>query len=225
MTLGQRPGTMAGEAMRFIMQFKGFPLAFTERVVGRALFGNRAGVSAGERAAHIGSLIAGLTLAGYAAMTVKDMLKGYWPPRDPADPRTWLAAAQQGGAWGIYGDFLFSQTNRFGGGLTETLAGPTIGSIGDLLDVGLSARDYALDAATGDEGKFAGGKALSWAVGNTPFANLFYIKPSADYLILNSLREILAPGYLRRQAKTRERQYNQTSISPLGPTLAGDLAR
>ena len=225
MTLGQRPGTMAGEAMRFIMQFKGFPLAFTERVVGRALFGNRAGVTAGERAAHIGSLIAGLTLAGYAAMTVKDMLKGYWPPRDPSDPRTWLAAAQQGGAWGIYGDFLFSQTNRFGGGLTETLAGPTIGSVSGLLDIGLSARDYAIDAATGDEGKFAGGRALSWAVGNTPFANLFYIKPSADYLILNSLREILAPGYLRRQAKTRERQYNQTSISPLGPTLAGDLAR
>ena len=158
-------------------------------------------------------------------MTVKDMLKGYWPPRDPADSRTWLAAAQQGGAWGIYGDFLFSQTNRFGGGLTETLAGPTIGSVSGLLDIGLSARDYAIDAATGDEGKFAGGRALSWAVGNTPFANLFYIKPSADYLILNSLREILAPGYLRRQAKTRERQYNQTSISPLGPTLAGDLAR
>lgn len=224
MTQGLRPGTMTGEAMRFIMQFKGFPIAFTERVVGRALFGHREG-AAGERAAHIGSLIAGLTLSGYASMTLKDMLKGYWPPRDPGDPRTWIAAAQQGGAWGIYGDFLFSQTNRFGGGLAETAIGPTFGSFFDAVNIGLDARDYALAVATDEEGRFAGGKALSWAVGNTPFANLFYVKPVVDYLVLNSLRETLSPGYLRRQARTRERQYGQRSISPIGPTLQGNLSQ
>jgi hypothetical protein len=224
MTQGLRPGTMTGEAMRFIMQFKGFPIAFTERVVGRALFGHREG-AAGEKFAHMGSLIAGLTLAGYASMTMKDMLKGYWPPRDPGDVRTWIAAAQQGGAWGIYGDFLFSQTNRFGGGLAETAIGPTFGSFFDAVNIGLDARDYAIAAATDEEGRFAGGKALSWAVGNTPYANLFYVKPVIDYVVLNSLRETLSPGYLRRQARTRERQYGQRSISPLGPTLQGDLSQ
>lgn len=217
MTQGHRPGTFAGEAMRFIMQFKGFPIAFTERVIGRALLGQRKGASKLERFAHIGQLLAGLTLAGYASMTMKDIVKGYWPPRDPADPRTWLAAAQQGGAWGIYGDFLFSQTNRFGGGLLETVAGPTLGSVSDLINIGLEARDYALDTAAGDEGRFSGSNALNWALGNVPglsAVNLFYLKPAMDYLWLNSLRETLAPGTLRRQERTRQREYGQERYLP-----------
>jgi hypothetical protein len=225
MTLGQRPGTVAGEGMRLLMQFKGFPLAFTERVMGRAIFGHRADATLGERGAHIGSLVAGLILAGYASMTIKDAMKGYWPPRDPGDIRTWLAAAQQGGAWGIYGDFLFSQTNRFGGDLLGTLAGPTLGSISDMVNVALDARDYAI---SGGEDPMSGGKALSTVVGNTPFANLHLVKPALDYLVLNSLRETLSPGYLRRQSRQRQRDYGQEQvIRPLGlgPTLQGDLAR
>lgn len=222
MTLGQRPGTVAGEGMRLLMQFKGFPLAFTERVMGRAIFGHRADASLGERGAHIGSLVAGLILAGYASMTIKDAIKGYWPPRDPADPRTWLAAAQQGGAWGIYGDFLFSQTNRFGGDLLGTLAGPTLGSVSDMVNVALDARDYAV---SGGVDPLSGGKALSTVVGNTPFANLFFVKPALDYLVLNSLRETLSPGYLRRQSRARQRDYGQTSFMPIGQTLQGDLAQ
>lgn len=228
MTRGMRPGTFGGEAIRYIMQFKGFPLAFTDRVIGRALFGHRSGAPAMEKIAHIGALLAGLTMAGYASMTMKDVVKGYWPPRDPGDMRTWLAAAQQGGAWGIYGDFLFSQTNRFGGGLLETLAGPTLGSASDLINIGLEARDYAMDTAAGDEGKFSGSKVLNWAMGNVPglsAVNLFYLKPAMDYLWLTSLREALAPGFTRRQDTTRAREYGQKPIDfpGVGRTLQEDL--
>lgn len=234
MTRGYRPGTFGGEAMRFIMQFKGYPLAFTDRVVGRAIRGHRPGMGKWERiweqGGHIGSILAGLTMAGYLSMTMKDLVKGYWPPRDPADPRTWLAAAQQGGAWGIYGDFLFSQTNRFGGGVLETVAGPTLGSLSDLVQIGLQARDYGLDVASGDEGKFSGGNALNWALGNVPVlsnVNLFYLKPAMDYLWLRSLREVLSPGYMRREERTRMRQYGQSRGGPyglpLGRTLQEDL--
>lgn len=212
-TLGTRPGDWPGEITRLIMQFKGYPIAFTQRVAGRAAFG----YSKGERlsqVAHIGTLMAGLTMAGYAAMTAKDVLKGYWPPRDPADPRTWLAAAQQGGAWGIYGDFLFSQTNRFGGGFLETAAGPTLGNIGDLVQIGLDARDTAM---SGGEDTFGTAKALSVGIGNVPYANLFYLKPALDYLFLNSLREAASPGYMRKQAATRKREYDQVPMQPLGP--------
>ena len=216
---GARPGTFGGEALRFMMQFKGFPLAFTDRVVGRALFGHRNGAGI-EKFAHIGSLLAGLTVAGYMSMTAKDAIKGYWPPRDPGDPRTWISAMQQGGAWGIYGDFLFSQTNRFGGGLLSTVAGPTIGSAADLAQIALEARDYGLNTATGDQGRFSSANALSWAVGNTPFANLYYVKPALDWLVLNTLREMASPGYLRRQEKKRRSEYGQERLDPmgLGPT-------
>lgn len=217
---GSRPGTLGGEALRFMMQFKGFPLAFTDRVVGRALVGHRQGAGL-ERLAHIGSLVAGMTIAGYMSMTAKDIVKGYWPPRDPGDPRTWIAAMQQGGAWGIYGDFLFSQTNRFGGGLLSTVAGPAIGSAADLAQIALEARDYGLNTATGDEGRFSSANALSWAIGNTPFANLYFVKPAADWMILQTLREMASPGYLRRQEKKRRTEYSQERLDPLrlGPTM------
>lgn len=217
---GARPGTFGGEALRFMMQFKGFPLAFTERVVGRALFGHRKGGGL-EQGAHIFSLLAGMTIAGYMAMTAKDIVKGYWPPRDPGDYRTWIAAAQQGGAWGIYGDFLFSQTNRFGGGLASTAMGPFPGSVVDLAQIALEARDYGLQTASGDEGRFSAANALSWAVGNTPFANLYYVKPALDWGFLNTLREITSPGYLRRQEKKRRSEYGQTRLDPMGvgPTM------
>ncbi len=210
---GARPGTLGGEAMRFLMQFKGFPLAFTDRVMGRALFGHRKGAGI-EQLAHIGSLVAGMVMAGYMSMTAKDVVKGYWPPRDPGDWRTWMAAAQQGGAWGIYGDFLFSQTNRFGGGLLSTVAGPTLGSAADLAQIALEGRDYAANIASGDEGRFSGAQAMSWAVGNTPGANLFYVAPALNFAILNTLREALSPGYLRRQSKKRATEYGQQRFMP-----------
>lgn len=210
MTLGLRPGTVAGEAIRFIGQFKGFPMAFTQRVGGRAIFGHRKGAGMLERSAHIGTLIASMTMAGYAAMTLKDLAKGYWPPRDPTDAKTWAAAFIQGGAAGIYGDFLFSRVNRFGGGLTETAIGPAAGAIFDLAELGLKARDAALSAD--EEVKLA--DFLSYGTQNTPFVNLFYTRPALDFLILNSAREVSSPGYTRKMAKRRKTDYGQESFMP-----------
>lgn len=206
-----RPGTFAGETVRMIMQFKGFPIAFVDRVGGRLLFGQRKGIGAMEHVGHVGTFIAGMTIAGYAAMVAKDTLKGYWPPRDPADPRTWLAALQQGGALGIYGDFLFSKTNRFGGGLAETLLGPTLGTVSDLVDTGMDARDAMLSLG---EDEFSAARAFSTGTALIPYGNIFYIKPALDYLVLNSMREALSPGYLRRQRQNREREYGQQLLIP-----------
>lgn len=214
MTLGLRPGTVAGEAIRFIGQFKGFPIAFTQRVGGRAAFGFRKGDGA-KQIGHIGTLLAGLTMAGYASMTVKDMLKGYWPPRDPTDPKTMGAAFIQGGAAGIYGDFLFGRVNRFGGGLTETAIGPTFGAAGDLANLIMKARDASISAD--EEVKLA--DYLTFATQNTPFVNLFYTRPAIDYLFLNSMREAVSPGYMKRQESRRKTDYGQTKAEFLPDSL------
>lgn len=213
-TGGQRPGTRTGEAMRMISQFKGFPLVFTQRILGRAVHGHRKDAGMGERGAHVGALIAGLIMAGYASMTAKDVLKGYWPPRDPGDPRTWMAAMQQGGGFGIYGDFLFASHNRFGGGPLETIAGPGIGSAADLVKLGLQARDWSIDVSTGEQGRFSGAETMSWAQSNIPYANLWFTKPALDILVLNSMREALSPGYLKRARTRRSREYGQTPLLP-----------
>jgi hypothetical protein len=200
--LGTRPGTFAGEAVRFIMQFKGFPVAFAQRVLGRALFGGR-GATKWERLAnnlpHIGALMGGLTVAGYMAMVMKDAVKGYWPPRDPTDPKVMVAALTQGGALGIYGDFLFGQASRFNTGPVETLSGPTIGSAGELWKIYTDARDGNPRAAD----------YLNFALNNSPYANLFYVRPALDYLFLNSLKNWMTPGYSARIEKSRMKQYGQ----------------
>jgi len=208
MTQGLRPGTFAGEAIRFIGQFKGFPVAFTQRLGGRALYGHRKGARMVDKVVHMGTLLGAMTMAGYASMTLKDLAKGYWPPRDPTDIKTWQAAFVQGGAAGIYGDFLFSKVNRFGGGLTETAIGPAAGAIADLAELGLKARDAALSSE--EEVRLA--DFLNFGTQNTPFVNLFYTRPALDFLLLNSLREVASPGYTRRAAAKRKTEYGQESV-------------
>lgn len=215
MTVGTRPGTVAGEAMRFIGQFKGFPMTFTQRTFGRALFGHRKDASWLERSAHIGSLLGGMTMAGYMSLTLKDIARGYWPPRDPSDPKTWAAAFVQGGAAGIYGDFLFSRVNRFGGGLAETAIGPSFGAGFDLIELILKARDAGLSSE--EEVRVA--DYINLATQNTPFVNLFYTRPAIDYLFLNSLRESFSPGFKKRQEGRRREDYGQEfiGVEPMDP--------
>jgi hypothetical protein len=55
-------------------------------------------------------------------------------------------------------------------------------------------------------------KALNLITGNTPFANLWFVRPAMDALILNSLREAASPGYLQRQRKRRQVEYGQQAI-------------
>jgi hypothetical protein len=225
-TWGQRPGTVAGEAIRYLMQFKSFPIAWFERVWGRAIYGHRPGEGmswnpaswTGEQGRHIGTLLAGLLIAGYVSMSLKDVLKGYWPPRNPADPRTIVAALQQAGAIGIYGDYLFAQNNRFGGDALETAAGPTIGSVGQLLSIYSDALGYA---TTGGTDPFSGANALNVAIGNMPFANLHLARPVLNYLFLNSLHEALSPGWMKRQISNRQKQYGQ---SPIATQLGGPVS-
>jgi hypothetical protein len=215
-TRAMRPGTFGGEAIRYIAQFKSFPVAFTQRVLGRAVYGHRKDASMLDRLPHIGTLLGGTLIAGYMSMTAKDIMRGYWPPRDPSDPKVFMAAFVQGGSAGIYGDFLFSQVNRFGGGPLETLAGPTIGAASDAIELGLKTRDAAIGAVTGQEAKAPAADALTLAVNNTPFVNLFYTRPVLDYLFLNSLRDAVSPGYLKRQRASRAKEMGQRPIDAFG---------
>src|SRR3546814_16117324 len=64
---------------------------------------------------------------------------------------------------------------RFGGGLLQTLAGPTLGAVDDLHDLYNRVK-------AGDDSAAAG---LRFVISNTPFANLFYTRQALDYLILN----------------------------------------
>lgn len=211
-TLGLRPGTMAGESIRMLMQFKGFPIAFAQRVLGRAIWGYGPGRRV-EQAAHIGTLLAGMTAMGYLSMTAKDAVRGYWPPRE-VNKASLAAAFIQGGAAGIYGDFLFSQVNRFGGGLAETTMGPGFGSTFDLAELALKT----VHSAVSDSDAPRAADFLNFALQNTPYINLYYTRPALDYLFLHSLRELVSPGFNRRQTGQRREQFGQERmLEPMDP--------
>lgn len=220
MRRGTQPGTVAGELLRFIGQFKAFPVAILQKSFGRELYGR--GYQPGAYGANpgreliqamrsgngeklgIAQLMLWTTLFGYGAMATKDLLKGR-EPRPADDPKTWVAAMLQGGALGLYGDFLFGEANRFGGGLTQSLSGPTLGLIDGGYDLFARARD-------GDDTAAA---AVRYTIQNTPFANLFYTRAALDYLFLHSLQEALNPGSLRRMERRIEKENAQRFlISP-----------
>lgn len=196
---GTQSGTYLGEAVRFIMQFKSFPVAYTQRIVGREI--RQGGVMG------LAQLVAVTTLYGYAAMTLKDLAKGK-VPRDPTDYRSWIAALQQGGGLGIYSDFLFSQVlDRRFGDATAQLLGPTVSDV-------LGSQGLAGLIARGVQGQDMGAATQRFITSNTPFLNLFYARLLLDYGFLYHLQEWMNPGSLGRMEQEMQQRTGQEFIAP-----------
>lgn len=231
MNQGTRPGTIMGELNRFMTQFKSFPAAYMQKTLGRELYGRGyAPTPLGEGYRGSKDLITALrngngefismaqllvwtTVFGYLSMSAKDAVKGR-QPRPADDLKTWIAAMTQGGGFGIMGDFMFGEVSRFGNKPLETVAGPTLGTAANLVDLWARVR-------SGDD---AASSALRLAQNNTPFLNLFYTRIAMDHLFLWSVQEALNPGSLRR-TEQRIQQENgqkflvrpsQSYLDPLG---------
>lgn len=197
---GTRPGTIEGEALRLFWQFKSFPLTVMTKIYGRELRGGQA-TTWQQKAWNVGTYMALATSMGYAAMCAKDLSKGR-SPRDPTDPKTWLAALAQSGGAGIYGDFIFGQASRFGNAPLETLAGPAISTGADIITLFQKARDG--DAGAAD--------VLNLAIDNTPFLSLPFARTTANYLFLYEIQESITPGYIKRMEKRMRKEQNQTFL-------------
>ncbi len=138
------------------------------------------------------------TAFGYLSMTAKDAVKGR-QPRPADDPKTWIAAMTQGGGFGIMGDFMFGEVSRFGNKPLETLAGPTLGTAANALDLWAKIR-------SGDD---AASSALRLAQNNTPFLDLFYTRIAMDHLFLWSVQEAMNPGSLSRTEQRIQQENGQ----------------
>lgn len=205
MNQGTETGTIEGEVIRMIMQFKAFPITMIRRGLGREVYGQAGGKTDIGGLAH---LIAGTTLFGYGSMVAKDILKGREPRTFTGDPekdaKLMFAAMSQGGGLGIYGDFLFGEYSRYGRSFLSTLAGPTFGQVDDLAEIFTRIR-------TGED---VSANVMRTMINNTPFINLFYTRQALDYLILYELQEMANPGYLRRMESRIMRENDQRFFVP-----------
>jgi len=224
MTMGTSDGTALGVALRTALQFKSHPISMFEQRLVRDVqlrTGKRAGLNkdtlgmSGLKAwgPAMGFYLAQSSLFGYGAMTMKDLAKGN-KPRDPRDPRTFMAAMLQGGGIGIYGDFIFGDMkNRFGGGVFSTLLGPTYGTLNQMGDI----------VGRTKENVFSGGKhnvmssIINLVQQNTPFANIPYIKLTVDFLFMEALKENFNPGQYTRKQVSKMKRTGQQSWIPMKP--------
>lgn len=206
---GSRPGSVQGVGMRAVWELKGFAAAVIQKAWGREIYGRgsdtlREAITNGNgEMLGLANMIMWQTIFGYLSMAAKDAITGKVPrvPEDREEARAIMQAAfLQGGGAGIYGDFLFGEVNRYGGGLLPTLAGPTVGKAESLYSLYGRVR----------EGDDASAAAFWNVVRNVPGNNLFYTKLALDYLVLWNMQEWVNPGSIRRMERRVERENGQT---------------
>ncbi|MDB4261330.1 hypothetical protein N9878_00545 [bacterium] len=201
---GRGQGSWSRVIRGHLTMFKTFPVSVIEKPVARFVKGmDESGKFTASGFAGLAQMLVAMTALGYVSMAAKDAVKGV-SPRDPSDPKTWMAAFTQGGGAGLYGDFLFGEANRFGGGIISSLAGPTAGDISKIHDLYMRVRD-------GDD---AAAQAFKLLVSNTPGNNVFYAKAALDYLIVHGVQESLNPGYLKRLERRLEKDNEQRFFFP-----------
>lgn len=227
---GQQAGTVGGELARSVMQFKSFPIAMISRHFRRMVDAPRGidGAPAiANRLNYTAAVLVGTTVAGGIAFQIKEMLSG----RDPIaldSGRFWTEAALQGGGLSIVGDLLFQDPREtpggFAGNLLSNVAGPTVGTFGDI--VGLGAEN-AWRAASGDDLNLGAGAARTIR-STLPYQNLWWLSGAIDHSFFHALQENLSPGYLGRVERRARRQHNQDHWWQLGtglPERGPDLSR
>lgn len=205
-----KAGTHPRGLVDLVMQFKGFPIAFIQKVIGREIYGSgatslREAVTQPDVLMGMGKIIAESVLWGYAILATKDIINNKKPP-SLFDEGVWREAALKGGGFGFYGDILFGELRQtWGKGAIDALAGPSASTLGDMLDLAGRARDGELDAL----------RAVKTIYRNTS-TNLFYVKAALDYAVLYNLMEIADPGSvarMERRFKSSDREHIFTPLS------------
>lgn len=215
------PGSFHGEFMRSVMSYKSFSLSLMLGQFRRfATLPTR-----WDKVKYAAQMSVMLWTLGAVAVQLKELAKGN-DPRPMTDGKFWMAALFQGGGLGIFGDFFAAETSRVGGGLGETMAGPVIGALGDVIKP-LAANVTAL--VKGDE-THLGRDVAGLAQRNTPFlSSAWYARTAYSRIVMDELSQFLDPEaevLWQRRVKKMQKDYGtQPWWNPgdLAPSRAPDL--
>jgi hypothetical protein len=220
--IGESPaGSIRGEVARAALQYKNYGLSMTINQIRRinSLPGPM------TKAIYAAAGLSGLTLMGAVSIQLKEMAKGR-DPRPMNELRFWFAALLQGGGLGIFGDLLYSNSSRTGGGIGELIAGPVGGLIGDIAEPILINSQAAL---TGKDTHW-GRDLANFVRYNTPVASsLWYGRTVFDRLVADNLQRLLDPDaekQFRDWTRRQEREMGNSTWWQRGqnlPSRAPDL--
>ena len=199
MTQGQRSGTILGEAVRFIGQFKTFPVTLMTKSLQQEMNGKALGELGASEVMQLTKFIAGMTAMGAITTVATDFLRNK-TTRETFDFthenfldftseigfKNGVDAFVYGGGGGFYGDVIaqpYGSSKNFSA--IKSLLGPTFSQYDDIIDI-------TLGVLNGDK---KAKKAYGLILQNTPGANLFYAKTGIDYLLNYQMQDIIDPGY------------------------------
>lgn len=228
-TLGTtQPGTIAGELMRSTVMYKSFTGTITYQIGTRTMVAAAEATAQGQNGRRAGVMMAGqlalgLTLFGALSMQLRELRDG----RDPINmtqAKFWQAAMLQGGGLGIFGDFAFADLNRFGGGLSQTSAGPVVGLIGDTNNLVFGNMQQAL---SGEDTRF-GREAIRYVKRYAPFSQFWYYRAAVDRMLYDQMQRMVdedADATFRRAMQSQKRNKGNDFWWPEGAPLPARTPR
>lgn len=182
MSGGLQRGTITGEAVRSMTQFKSFPLTFMMTHLMRSATQG----DLGNRAWRTTQLMLTMTFAGAVLSQMQSIIAGR-DPQDMADPQFWGQAFIRGGGGGMMADFVYSSTTRGSEGITQFLTGPGPGAI----IKGVGDLSQALTGNKEVKGKMLADHLKAW----TPGSSVWYTKLATDRLLFDNIQAMVDPNY------------------------------
>jgi len=198
-----RPGTIPGELARSVLMYKNFGVTVINTHIMRMI--SQAG--AGNKGAYFANFIVASTILGGVALQMKDVARGRDPR--PIDLNFMFAAMAQGGGWGIFGDFLFSDMNRYGRGGMSTLLGPIYGFGEDTFRLTLGNIQQLFKR---EDTKFAS-ELVDMFSKYTPGSSLWYTRLALERMVLDQMKKLTDPDAqkkMNRYMKKRKKEYDQS---------------
>jgi hypothetical protein len=209
MTGGTKPGEFWGEVARNTTLFKSFPVTLLMTHVNRMMFGN---LTTAEKGKYAANFVIGLTVMGALTEQSYQVLKGKDPmtmdASTEAGRKFWFKALLRSGGLGIFGDFLFADVNRFGGGVGQTLLGP---AMGQQLDAGVRLTlGNVQELIQEGEAKNAGRELLRFIELMTPGQSVWYTRLAFERLIVDEAQRLIDPKAERNWSQYESRMRRET---------------
>lgn len=203
-------GTIGGELLRSAMMYKSFSVSLMLGQYRRFIEAKKWGRN---RWAYAGWMSGLLLMTGALTVQLKELGKGN-DPRPMNELKFWYAAAFQGGGLGIFGDFFAAETNRFGGGIAETIAGPVVAAGSDIIKPVASNLSRVING----QDTMLGRDAANYVRRNTPFlSSAWYARTAYSRIVADQIQAFLDPEaeiLWRRQMRQQAKDYGTQPFIP-----------
>ncbi|OTT95182.1 hypothetical protein [Acinetobacter baumannii] len=200
-------GTITGEVVKGLMQFKSFSASFLMRQGSRTL----AQEGLKGKAAYAIPLVVSMTLLGGLVVQLREILNGNDPQTiyDSNDPKKatsfFMRSLVAGGGLPVLGDILVAGADTSGRDANSFVSGPLGSDFTRLL--GLTVGNLT-QYNEGKDTNF-GNEAFKFVKGKIPAQNLWYTKAAINRMFFDEIQDTIAPGYREKALRKAERQQDR----------------